>query len=180
MSDAYTGEIRLFAGHYAPENWHFCDGSQVAIAAYQPLYSLIGTTYGGTSTQFGLPNLSGRLPIGTGQGPDATIPAYTLGHTGGAEGVTLQPANLPAHTHAISASSTPATTSSPGMSVTFATLPGNDRFYVDTSQGTVMTTVDFSPAAISSQGGGAAHTNVMPCAPLSYIICLTGIYPEQA
>jgi len=176
--DAYTGEIRLFAGPYAPEGWNYCDGSLVSINTYPALYSLIGTTYGSGNGTFGLPNLQGRLPIGTGQGPN--LPAYALGQTGGEEIVALQPANLPAHSHPISASSQAATTNTPGPSVTFATVGVNDRFYVDTSKGPVAATVDFSPQAISTDGGGQPHANIMPCTPLSYIICLNGIYPEQA
>ncbi len=176
--DAYTGEIRLFAGGYAPEGWHFCDGSLVSTNTYPALYSLIGTTYGSGNGTFGLPNLKGRLPVGTGQGPN--LPVYTLGQTGGEESVMLQPANLPAHSHAISASSQAATTPTPGPSVTFATVGANDRFYVDTSQGTVTGTVNFSVSAVSTVGGSQPHVNIMPCTPINYIICLNGLYPEQA
>ena len=82
MSDYFVGEIRLFAGAYAPANWHLCDGSLLSINTYQALYSLIGTTYGGVGVStFGLPDLRGRIPIGQGQGTGLTN--RVLGQNGG-------------------------------------------------------------------------------------------------
>ena len=114
--DPYIGEIRLFAGNYAPENWAICDGAQVAVNDYQALYALIGTTYGGNgTTSFALPDLRGRVPIGQGQAPNVT--ARTLGQIGGTEKVSLNVGQLPPHNHQILATSTAATTSTPGNSV---------------------------------------------------------------
>src|SRR6185437_6177161 len=82
MSDWYLGEVRLFAGSYAPDGWHLCDGSTLPVNGNEALFSLIGTTYGGNgATTFGLPDLRGRLPVGQGQGPGLT--ARTIGQTQG-------------------------------------------------------------------------------------------------
>ncbi len=101
MSDQYVGEIRLFAGDYAPENWAFCDGRLLSIAEYQMLYSLIGTTYGGDGvSNFALPDLRGRVPVSQGNltTPSGTV-AFHIGQMGGKESVTLTANTIPAHTH---------------------------------------------------------------------------------
>ena len=106
MSDPYIGEIRIFAGSFAPRDWHFCDGSAMSIADNDALFSLIGTTYGGDGEQtFNLPDLRGRLPIHHGAGTGLT--PRTIGDVAGSERVTVLANQLPAHAHPIASGSAP-------------------------------------------------------------------------
>jgi len=171
----FVGEIRIFAGTFAPSGWHFCDGSSLSIAQNTVLYSLIGTTYGGSATNFNLPNLNGGLPVGQGQGPG--LQNYPLGLSGGSDTVTLQTPQLPSHNHGVAASTAAATQGVTGASVTFATVSSAVHFYDDLSQ-TSGSSTNYSPQAIGVTGGGQAHDNTMPCMPLRYIIALTGLYPS--
>src|SRR6266849_1701528 len=99
MAQPYVGEIRMFAGNFAPAGWKFCEGQLLAISNYETLFQLIGTTYGGDGqTTFGLPDLRGRLPVHQGNG-------FNLAQSGGAEQVTLAISQIPAHTHTLLATS---------------------------------------------------------------------------
>lgn len=177
MVDAYTGEIRLFAGDFAPTDWMMCDGRALAIATYQDLFGLFGTTYGGDGVNyFNLPDLRGRLPVGSGQGKG--LSKYVPGQAGGENTVALTPANLPPHRHDIQVSANAATSPTPSTSLTLATVDPGLHLYVDTTQGTVTGTTDFSANAIGAGGGGRSHDNIMPCLGLNYIICVAnGVYP---
>src|ERR1700674_437779 len=111
MSSPFIGEIRMFAGNFAPVGWLFCDGSLQNISTFDTLFALIGTTYGGDGqSTFALPDLSGRVPIHQG-------PGFAQGQMGGEEKVTLTVAQLPAHGHSPQANSNPGTASSPAGSV---------------------------------------------------------------
>src|SRR5262245_29652358 len=110
--DNYLGEIRLFAGNFAPRGWRFCDGGLLPIAENDALFNLLGTTYGGDGVStFALPDLRGRVAIGQGTGPGLTN--RPLGEPGGTESVTLVLGQCPAHTHQLFATNAPATTASP-------------------------------------------------------------------
>src|SRR5438105_7781620 len=99
---AYVGEIRMFAGNFPPAGWMFCEGQLLSIAENETLFNLIGTTYGGDGqSTFALPDLQGRLPVHNGNG-------FTLAETGGVEAVTLTANQVPAHTHTLLASTSPA------------------------------------------------------------------------
>ncbi len=170
MSEAFVGEITIFAGDFAPAGWAFCDGSLLPIAENEALFSLIGTTYGGNGqTTFALPNLQGRVPIHMGQGPG--LSARPLGQTGGTETVTLTPPQLPAHTHALLAAQGTATSSSP-----------SNLQLAQTAQPLYATSnpTDFHAQSISAAGGGQAHENRQPSLVLNFIICLVGIYPARS
>jgi microcystin-dependent protein len=85
--DGYIAEIRLFGGNFAPQNWAFCQGQILSINQNTALYSLLGTTYGGNGqTTFALPNLAGRVVVGTGSGPG--LSNRMLGEIAGTENVT--------------------------------------------------------------------------------------------
>lgn len=177
MVDAYFGEIRLFAGNFAPDDWMFCDGSLLSLNTYPELFSLFGTTYGGDGVNtFALPDMNGRIPVGAGQGQG--LSPYVPGQFGGSETVTLTTANMPAHSHAIQVSSDPVMTNTPVPQLTLATVDPGFHLYVDTTQGSVTGTTNFAPNALGVSGGGAPHDNVMPSVGLNYIICVSnGIYP---
>ena len=170
MKDPYLGEIRMFAGNYAPEGWAFCNGQTLPISQYEALFSLIGTTYGGDGqTTFALPDLRGRLPIHAGTEPVSGI-AYKLGQYGGEEKVTLTKAQLPAHTHTVKASNLPGDLARP-----------DNAFWAGSSVKQYSTNPpdgEMNTAAISDSGGTDPHDNVMPYATVSFIIALEGIYPE--
>lgn len=170
MSDQYVGEIRLFSGNYAPQGWAMCNGQSVPVNQNQALYAVIGNAYGGNSAAFNLPDLRGRIPVGSGTATTGT--QYAVGSTGGSETVTLQIQELPAHSHAVKANQLPGTSDSP-QNAFFA--GSTIDLYANTApNGTLRS------AAISSEGGNVAHDNMMPFYTLTYIIALQGIYPTQS
>ena len=124
MSDPFIGEIKMFAGNFAPRGWALCDGQLLAVSQNDALFSLFGTIYGGDGrTTFGLPDLRGRIPIHAGSGPG--LSPRRLGAKGGAENVTLTTAQLPAHKHDIFASSAGASAGNPLNNVSANTAPTN-------------------------------------------------------
>jgi microcystin-dependent protein len=168
MSTPYIGEIKLFAGNFAPVDWAFCNGQLLPISEYEALFSLIGTTYGGDGiTTFALPDLRGRVPIHQGMG-------YPMGQSLGEEQVALQPAQLPEHTHPLIASIAPAQGSNPTGSL----LGVANGFSAYAAWG-AGPTVALSDTAIGTSGGGAPHDNMQPFLPVSFIISLFGIFPQQ-
>jgi microcystin-dependent protein len=175
-TDCFVGEIRLFAGRKCPDGWAFCNGQTLPITDNQTLYSLIGTTYGGDGrTNFALPNLQGRLPIGQGQGTGSAY-NYVVGQDGGQYTVTLAEANMPAHSHTMAATAGVATSPTP-QNCYYATVPNGFGEYLYSSQAGV-TRLNADAKMLSSEGGGVPHVNVMPTACVTYIIALTGLYPD--
>lgn len=171
MSEAFVGEIRMFSGNYAPENWAFCDGQLLSINDYQALFTLLGTTYGGNGqTNFAVPDLRGRVPIHIGTNAGTT---YTLGQKLGSETNTLQTSELPAHTHSVKATSDTATVNTPANN-TWASTATN--LYSN------VTTTDLTPmdsTVVSNSGGSQPHNNMMPSITISFIISLFGTYPPR-
>ncbi|SFW85405.1 phage tail protein [Chitinophaga sancti] len=192
--ECYIGEIRAFAGNYAPEDWALCNGATIPISGNEALYSLLGITYGGDGvTNFKLPDLRVKLPVGAG-----TISAqggtgnYVLAATGGTTAVTLTPADLPPHTHAFTGINTPATSSSPLHNMLAASNGNNSVVtppYPDVnlyttlplpSGGTTTPNATLGASTIGNTGGVEAHQNMMPYLCVNFIIALTGLYPQQA
>jgi microcystin-dependent protein len=166
VTDPYVGEIRMFAGNFPPLGWAFCDGSIMAIATNEVLYTLLGTTYGGDGTQtFGLPNLISRIPFCVG-------PNRSFGEVGGTESVTLTTGELPAHSHTAMASNNPGTATAPAGQV-WAT--GSDTPYTTNPPNAAM-----SSAALAPVGNGLPHDNRPPFLALNFIISLVGIFPSQS
>lgn len=175
--DCYLGEIRPFAGTYIPENWLPCDGRLLPITDNQALYALLGTRFGGDgTTTFGLPDLRGRLPIGSGQGPALTNRNFA--QAGGSESVTLTVAQAPAHTHAFNVTTNPATSNSP-VNAVFAN-PAPYNFYATTPASGSAPQVLNSDTVPLSGGANQAHTNIMPGMAVNYIIATAGEFPVQA
>lgn len=171
MADPYVGEIRLFAGNFAPQGWRFCDGALLAVSENEVLFNLIGATYGGDgSTTFALPDLRGRVPIhmGTGGG----LSPRTIGEVLGTEAVTLTTAQLPGHNHSFNASTDNGSTPSPGGAVVAANP--QIRTYIQDVPDSA-----FAPATISQTGGSSPHDNMMPFICINYIISLYGIFPSR-
>lgn len=172
MSESYIGEIRMFAGTFAPQGWAFCDGSLVSIAEYESLFNLIGTTYGGDGqSTFALPDLRGRVPIHQGTGPG--LSTHTIGEMGGTESVTLMTSQMPVHNHAAMANNaggnadTPANNFWSASTTTTQYVPGSEA---NTGMGA---------SAIVYAGGNQPHDNMLPFTAISFIISLYGIYPSQ-
>lgn len=174
MSDPFIGEIRMFAGNFAPNGWAFCWGQLQSISENDALFALIGTTYGGDGqTTFALPDLRGRIPVGQGQGPGLTN--RILAQQYGSETVTLLSAQMPAHTHTLIASGTTATASPPTGAVLAA--QSNELVFVG---GGVAPTVAMRSDSVLPDGGNQAHDNMAPYLGLNFIIALFGIFPSQS
>jgi microcystin-dependent protein len=170
MSDPFIGEIRMFAGTFAPRSWAFCDGQLLAVSQNDALFSLFGTTYGGDGrTTFGLPDMRSRIPVHAGTGPGLSI--RHLGSKSGSESVTVGTTQLPSHTHPLQGSSDSATTPDPSGNV-FARSSGD-------TYGSDFSASNMNGAAVSSSGGGQAHTNLMPSLAVNFIVALFGVYPAR-
>ena len=168
MAQPYVGEIRMFAGNFAPAGWMFCEGQLLPISEYETLFNLIGTTYGGDGqSTFALPDLRGRIPLHFGNG-------FTLAETGGVETVTLTVSQIPAHSHPLLATGNLATTTSPQGNVASKTSVANVAPY-----GTDQPTTPVSPSSISATGGSQPHNNFQPYLCVDFIISLFGIFPSQ-
>jgi microcystin-dependent protein len=166
MAQPYVGEIRMFAGNFAPAGWMFCEGQLLPISEFETLFNLIGTTYGGDGqSTFALPDLRGRLPIHFGNG-------FTLAETGGVEDVTLTVSQIPAHSHPYLASTAVGGQASPASNVVSqSTTP---KLYEAVSG-----SGNFSANAIGSTGGSQPHSNFQPYLCVDFIISLFGIFPSQ-
>ena len=166
MAQPYVGEIRMFAGNFAPAGWMFCDGQLLSISENETLFQLIGTTYGGDGQNtFALPDMRGRIPIHQGNG-------FILAETGGAEQITLTAQQIPAHSHPLLASESPATQNTPGAAVLFAESATVDAYV---SSGPF---VAISPITIGPAGGSQPHSNFQPYLCVNHIISLFGIFPS--
>ena len=172
MTQPFLGEIRMFAGSFAPVNWALCNGQLLNINEYEALFSVLGTIYGGNGrTTFGLPDLQSRIPLHQGEGPG--LSERVIGSQGGAESVTLTVANLPSHDHG----NLQATTSTDVSTNPAGRVPG--------------TTTSLTPFAssgpdqvlnsnsVSSVGNDSSHSNLMPTLGINYIIALVGTVPSQ-
>jgi microcystin-dependent protein len=168
MADPFISEIRMFAGNYAPAGWAFCDGQLLLIAQHQILFKLIGTTYGGDgTTDFAVPDLSGRVPMHFGTGPG--LSQRIRGEFGGTEQVTLTSQQIPSHTHALLASTGAGNATNPQNNLI---ADGTAFAYLEAAPDTQM-----SPISASPVGGSQPHENRMPYLVVSFIIALTGEIP---
>jgi microcystin-dependent protein len=169
VSNPYVGEIRLFAGNFAPAGWAFCEGQLMAISENETLFNLIGTTYGGDGeSTFALPDLRGRVPVHQGNG-------LVLAESGGVESVTLTTAQMPAHGHTALASTAAASAVAPANHVlASASLATITPYGSDAPRGSV------APQAVTAIGGSQPHDNTQPFLCVNFIISLFGIYPSPS
>jgi microcystin-dependent protein len=173
MSSPYVGEIRMFAGNFAPAGWAFCNGQLMPISENDTLFNLIGTTYGGDGqSTFALPNLQSRIPVHVG-------PAFVQAQTGGVESVTLTTNQMASHGHPVVTTAAAGTTTSPagalladegpsGISTVFAYKPFD---------GTLQQAI--SPSTVASDGGSQPHDNMVPFLCINFILSLFGVFPSQ-
>ena len=173
MSSPFLGEIKMFAGNFAPRNWALCDGQLLSVSQAQALFSLLGTLYGGDGrTTFGLPDLRGRVPIHAGSGPGLT--PRNQGQRGGQETASVNVNQLPSHTHSMQGSSAFGGDTSPANNLP---ATGSGAFLY---KGVPGTTVAMDADAIGSSGGSALpHNNVMPFLCVNFIVALFGVYPSR-
>ena len=170
MSQPYVGEIRMFAGSFAPAGWAFCAGQLMAISENDTLFNLIGTTYGGDGqATFGIPDLQGRAPLHSGTLGGIT---YQLGEKDGDETVTINTNMMPSHTHPLVGSNDTATTQDPTNNV-FAT--SQPQVYFNLADNTA----NLAAQAIGGTGGSQPHDNMQPYLCINFIISLFGIFPHQ-
>jgi microcystin-dependent protein len=164
MAQPYVGEIRMFAGNFAPAGWMFCEGQLLPISENETLFQLIGTTYGGDGqSTFALPDLRGRIPIHQGNG-------FILAETGGAEEITLTVQQIPVHSHPMLSTNDLSTSTTPLNHVLCQSANKNFR--------AGNPSVFLAPQAISSTGGSQPHTNFQPYLCIDFIISLFGIFPS--
>ena len=165
MAQPYVGEIRMFAGNFAPAGWMFCEGQLLPISENETLFQLIGTTYGGDGeSTFALPDLRGRIPVHQGNG-------FILAETGGAEEITLTVNQIPAHSHPWLASSGAGTSQDPGNLVLGATQAASYFNLADNL-------ATMSPLSVGPVGGSQPHTNFQPYLCVNFIISLFGLFPS--
>lgn len=191
--EAFIAMITLFGGNFAVRGWAFCQGQLIAINTNQALFSLLGTQYGGDGrSTFALPDLRGRAPIGFGTGSYGNATSYSIGQTGGAETVTLNINQIPAHNHiadtsglnvAIRASDSAGVNNTPEAGNALgvpSTAFDNVNLYntatpnVNLAGGEVSGVVD-----ISNNGGSQPHENRQPYMAMNYIIAMVGIFPSR-
>lgn len=167
MSQPFIGEIRMFAGNFAPVGWAFCNGAIIPIDQNDALFNLIGTTYGGDGqTTFALPNLQSRVPVHVG-------PGFALGQSGGVESVTLTTSQIPAHSHVPQANDAAGTQAGGDNGVWASTSPALNNY------SNVAPSLNMDPAAIGSAGGSQPHDNMVPFLVINFILSLFGVFPSQ-
>lgn len=171
MSQPFVGDIRMFAGTFAPHNYAFCDGQILAINDQQTLFSLVGTMYGGDGrSSFGLPEMRGRVPVHKGQGPGTSN--WVQGQLTGVEDVTLDVSQLPAHNHSFMVSNSAPTTTDP----TSRSIAKSGHYLASAN---VSFSGSLDDLVLSPSGGGQAHDNMAPFMCINFIIALNGVYPSR-
>jgi microcystin-dependent protein len=194
--EPFIALITMFGGNFAPRGWSFCQGQILSIAQNTALFSLLGTTFGGNGqTTFQLPDLRGRVPLGTGQGPG--LPLYNLGEMSGTPTTTLLITNMPAHNHiataanltvAQSASTAAATTNIPGNTLVPAVLPTigggpsatTIKGYAPQDNSTTLASSQVTGTVNVGIAGGSQPFSIMqPYLGMNYIIAVEGIFPSR-
>jgi microcystin-dependent protein len=171
VASPFIGEIRMFAGNFAPAGWAFCDGQEIPISENDALFTLIGTTFGGDGeSTFALPDLQGRVPIHQGTGPG--LAAYAIGESAGVEDVTLTTQQIPNHAHAWQASTGQGASNTPANNVTGS--PPVMKLYRIGAPSDPM-----SPTIIQPAGGSQPHENMQPYLTINFIISLFGEFPKH-
>lgn len=178
IMDQFLGEIRSFAGSFAPKGWVLCDGRSLAVSQYQALYALIGNTYGGSGASFNVPDLMGRVAIGEGTGPGLT--PRVLADRGGRETETITEGSMPAHHHMFKISESPGVQKTTnenflGKIVT----PANQAALGYLPAGANVNPNKLNQMTILSAGGSQAHNNMMPTLAMTFIIATEGLFPQR-
>jgi microcystin-dependent protein len=177
--DAYLGEIRAFAGDFAPNKWMFCEGQILPIARQTTLFSILGTAYGGDGkVTFALPDLRGAVAIGQGAGPGLT--QRYVGENGGAPAVALQPTEMPAHNHIANGVTTGGKSKVPVNSMIWSQVNTGGREPDPVNMYATPPDTTMNAAALGMTGNSAPHNNMQPFLALRFIICIDGIFPPRS
>ena len=169
MGSQYIGEIRMFAGNFAPRDWMLCSGQLLAISSNTALFSILGTTYGGNgTTTFALPDLRGRVAVGVGQG--AGLSNIVLGEVAGTPTVQLSAAEIPGHTHTVQM---PASTGAQTSNRPTGAYQASGNAYSASADTTM------AAATSASAGGNQPHSNLPPYLGMTCIIAVAGIFPSR-
>ena len=172
MGEPYVGEIRMFAGNFAPAGWMLCQGQTLPISENETLFNLIGTTYGGDGQEtFQLPDLQSRVPIHMGTSKGGIT--YQLAEAAGTEQETLTVQQIPNHTHALTCSTAAGAVNNPANQV-IAASPSVKLFIEDTTDSTL------SANSVTPQGGSQPHENCQPFLCINFIISLFGVFPSPS
>jgi microcystin-dependent protein len=175
MSDVFVGEIRIFAGNFAPQGWALCNGELLPIAQNTSLHDVVGNAYGGDGvTTFALPNLQGSAPLQQGQGTGLT--SRNLGETGGEQTVSVIESEMSPHSHSAQAAA-----NANGVSKDPTNRVWSTSSYIRSQTPLYKASGDssMSPAAVSQAGAGQPHNNMMPYLAITFIIALQGISPAR-
>ncbi|NCT67993.1 MAG: phage tail protein [Rhodanobacteraceae bacterium] len=170
MTEPFIGEIAIVGFNFAPKGWATCDGQLIPIQQNTALYSLLGVRFGGNGTSnFALPDLRGRAPMGFGNGAGLTPRA--VGESGGSETVTLLSAEVPPHTHSLRAGNAKADRANASGAMLAASA--DDSF----GTGALVT---LAPTSVSVAGGSQPHNNMQPFLVLNFVIALQGVFPVRS
>lgn len=175
-AEPYIGGIGMFGGSFAPRGWASCDGQLLSIAQNSALFSILGTVYGGDGrTTFGLPDMRGRVPVHTGQGPG--LSNRLQGQRGGTEAETLSSVQIPNHAHpsALPVTSAQGNAASPAGNV-LAAQPASRGTQPMYNSGGSDGTMDVNSGAV---GGSQPHNNMPPFTVIRFVIALTGLFPPR-
>jgi len=177
MTAPYIGQIFAFAGNFAPRGYMLCQGQTLAIQQYAALFSILGTTYGGNGTStFQLPNLQGRSIVGYGTSQSGT--PYVLGETGGVTSVTLTQAQMPLHTHTVTAQGDAGIIGSPAGA--YIAQNGAGRNAVSQFTNSAPNPSVTMAAGMIGQTGGSTPVSIQsPFQVLNYIIAIQGVFPSR-
>jgi microcystin-dependent protein len=177
--DPFVAEIRIFAGNFAPTGWASCDGQLMPISQNTALFSLLGTNYGGDGkSTFGLPNFQGSAPMHTTQfSGNSPFGEFFIGQSGGEQGVTLLPTELPLHNHTLQGRGVNANVFTAATNTSMSKpFPATNLAY----QTTASQLTGLNPQAVGVAGGSASHNNMQPYLTLFFIIALQGVYPPRS
>lgn len=182
MSEPFLGQITVYPYTFPPTGWADCNGQLLPISQYSALFSLLGTQYGGNgTTNFALPDLQGRVPVGQGQLPGGSN--YVMGEMAGLEAVTLAIPTMPQHTHGLSASTANGSTNNPSGMILATPQVGGGRGQ-QSDKGNIYNPAPPStpliPTSVAPAGGSQPHNNIQPSLALRYCIALQGVFPARS
>jgi len=183
------GEIKMFAGTFAPRGWAFCDGQLLSVSSHSALFSLIGTTYGGDGrSSFTLPDLRGRVAIHAGAGAGPGLTNRPLGQKWGTENNILTQAQMPAHSHTAKLEgdmrikiANSSSYNTPVADNNILAISDEKRFSNEQAATLTRSSIDYSGMSVKTDVAGAnqAVNNMQPYLAVNYIICLEGTYPSR-
>jgi microcystin-dependent protein len=179
MAEPFLGQIAVFPYAFAPQGWMDCAGQLLAVQQFAALFSLLGTQYGGNGTSnFVLPDLRGRVPVGQGQGPG--LSNYFMGDQDGAAAVTITTAMMPSHIHSLNAdTATSSTNASSGNLLSRAQVGTPQEPTKALIYSAITPDTPLAPQAIGLVGGNQPHNNMQPYLGLRYCIAIRGIFPQR-